>query len=192
MVMLVGSGALLALASAMMPDGYSWTEHGISESAAQGIDGAWLARMGFVVFGLAVIWLTSLRTGVWETAGTVLHMCFGVCMIGVAAFSTRPWWNDATYVKSEDLLHSVFASTMGFAFIAGTASVLVAKRLQTHCVALLDLGAAVVTTALSAAMGAFPGIYGALQRVMFLVAYCWYANEAHQHQRHHPTQRGPP
>ncbi|HEX4980956.1 MAG TPA: DUF998 domain-containing protein [Ilumatobacteraceae bacterium] len=190
--MLFGSGALLALAPTMMPDGYSWTEHGISESAAQGIDGAWLARMGFVVFGLAVIWLTSLRAGVWGTAGTVLHMCFGVCMFGVAAFSTRPWSDDATYVKSEDLLHSVFASTMGFAFIVGTASVLVARRLQIRRVALLDLGAVVITTALSAAMGVFPEIYGALQRLMFLVAYCWYANEAHQQQRHHASQRRSP
>ena len=45
----------LGVAPLVLPDGYSWIHDGVSESAAQGIAGAWLARLGFVLFGLAVV-----------------------------------------------------------------------------------------------------------------------------------------
>jgi hypothetical protein len=47
-----------------MPESYDWIEHTTSESAAQGVEGAWLARLGFLSFGLAVLWLS---TGIKQT-----------------------------------------------------------------------------------------------------------------------------
>ncbi|MFN0090397.1 MAG: DUF998 domain-containing protein [Acidimicrobiales bacterium] len=176
--MLAVSAGLVVAAPALMPPGYSWREHGISESAAQGVDGAWMARMAFLLFGLAVMWLAERRAAAWQLAGTVLHFSFGLCMLGVAAFSTKPWQEDMAYVRSEDLLHTIFASTMGLAFIAGTASVLFARRPQTRRAAAMDLLTALSTLGLSIGMGAFPGVYGVLQRLMFAVAYAWYGREA--------------
>jgi TRAP-type C4-dicarboxylate transport system permease small subunit len=69
----------LALAPLLMPAGYDWVRHTTSESAAQGLDGAWLARLGFVAFGLAVL------------------------MVATAAFSTRPWDPELPYSRVEDL-----------------------------------------------------------------------------------------
>ncbi len=39
----------------------------------------------------------------------MLHLGFGVCMFGVAVFSTKPWSDNAPYVESEDALHSLYA-----------------------------------------------------------------------------------
>ena len=176
--LLAVSAVLLAVAPLLMPASYSWIDNGISESAAQGVDGSWAARMGFLVFGLAVIWLSSLRAMVWQPVGRLLHLGFGICMLAVAAFSSKPWAPDAVYLTSEDLLHSVFASIMGFAFIVGTTAVLMARRSQTGRVAWFDATAVAATSGLSLGMGAFPDISGSLQRLMFLVAYGWYGREA--------------
>lgn len=57
--LLVLSAAALAVAPAFTPAGYDFVRHTTSESAAQGLAGAWVARLGFVVFGLAVLWLAA-------------------------------------------------------------------------------------------------------------------------------------
>ena len=68
LVVLVGfaaSVAVLAAAPALMPAGYSWVSQTTSESAAQGVQGAWLARLGFLLFGLSVILLATLCRDRW-------------------------------------------------------------------------------------------------------------------------------
>lgn len=52
---LVGSALALGLAPLMMPASYSWISDSTSESGAQGIEGAWLANLGFMLFGLGSI-----------------------------------------------------------------------------------------------------------------------------------------
>jgi TRAP-type C4-dicarboxylate transport system permease small subunit len=52
---LVASALALALAPLLLPTSYSWVAHTTSESAAQGVPGSWLARVGFLVFGAAVL-----------------------------------------------------------------------------------------------------------------------------------------
>jgi hypothetical protein len=42
-----------------MPADYSWVSNTTSESAAQGVQGAWMARLGFVLFGMSVILLVA-------------------------------------------------------------------------------------------------------------------------------------
>lgn len=44
----------LVLAPTVLPEGYSVVAHTTSEAAAQATDGAWLARTGLFLFGLAV------------------------------------------------------------------------------------------------------------------------------------------
>lgn len=158
-----------------MPRSYSWIEHGTSESGAQGINGAWVARVGFILFGLAVVWLTGLRYRSWGTVGTALHLTFAVSMFGVAAFSTRPWDDASRYVPSEDLLHSVFATTMGIAFIGGVGAVMIARQLPNIRAAFPDI--AVIMIASVIPLTTSTDIWGLLQRIMFLTAAAWYARE---------------
>ena len=49
---LVASGLALALSPALLPENYTWVSNTTSEAAAQRVEGAWLARLGFLLFGL--------------------------------------------------------------------------------------------------------------------------------------------
>jgi hypothetical protein len=176
LVLLVLSVGALALAPALMPGSYSWIEHTTSEAAAQGVSGAWLARAGFVLLGSAVVVLAVVSRTRWPLAGTFLHGAFGVLMVTAAVFSARSWERAAPFDETEDLLHSIAASTMGLAFAAGVVIVLVARR--STGVGLLGPLAVVASMAIPLAMTAWPEGSGALQRLMFAIAYLWYGREA--------------
>lgn len=180
---LIGIGLLaisllaLLLAPLQMPDGYSWLRHTTSESAAQGTPGAWLARLGFLVFGLTVLWIASQQSERWTVPVRWLHAAFGVLMIATAAFSTRPWLPGVPYDPVEDALHSFTATAMGFAFAIGVVLRLLRRRegLVSRVFDLVAVGSAIV---IPLAMSALPEWQGLLQRGMFVIAYIWYGAES--------------
>jgi hypothetical protein len=174
-VVLVGSAVALGVAPAAMPESYSWVQHTTSESAAQGVPGAWIARLGFLLFGLGVLWQTSRAGPVWRQPAIALHVGFGVCMTAVAAFSARPWYPEAIFDRTEDLLHSGFATAMGFAFAFGVLTVAAGSRRRWRP---LDVVAVVAAVALPLAMTAWGSGAGMFQRAMFVIAYLWYGHEA--------------
>jgi hypothetical protein len=100
-------------------------------------------------------------------------------MAAAAAFSHRPWQPGRDFDSTEDLLHSVAATGMGFAFAAGVvATAVVAARRGDRRRTALDVVAVVASLVLPLAMGVLPQVDGVLQRLMFAVAYAWYAWEA--------------
>jgi len=76
---LVLSATALLSAPLLMPAGYSWVSNTTSESAAQGVPGAWLARGGFVLFGSAVLVLCRRCGHRWGRLATACHGVFGLC-----------------------------------------------------------------------------------------------------------------
>ncbi len=175
---LAGSAAALALAPLLMPDSYSWVSHTTSESAAQGVSGAWLARLGFLMFGLAVLWLTAVSGARWGRWGKLFHGMFGVLMTAMAAFSHRPFESGITFDRTEDLLHSVTATAVGFAFAFGVVALMVRRPGRITSRRTLDVTALAASVAIPLSMSAWSGNAGLLQRLMFLVAYLWYTTEA--------------
>ena len=171
--------ALLGLAPLGLSDSYSWVEYGTSESGAQGVEGAWIARLGFLSFGLGVFTLAQLRAKSWGLIGALLHGLFGVSMLGVAAFSARSWDEAAPYVSSEDALHSLFAGLVGFGFIAGMVAVMVFRHYESAVAAIPEIVPLAIASVTPMLMST--GIWGALQRVMFLAAAAWYVREASLH-----------
>jgi hypothetical protein len=170
-LLLVSLLALL-LAPSRMPASYSWLRHTTSESAAQGVTGAWLARLGFLVFGLTVVWISSRLRDRWPLPVRSMHVAFGVLMTATAAFSTRPWLPGSAYDPVEDALHSFTATAMGFAFAIGAVLRLL-HRGHDRCGRVMDLVAIVAAIAIPLAMSAFPEWDGLLQRGMFAIAYIW-------------------
>lgn len=179
---LATSAVALAVAPLRMPDGYSWISGTVSESAAQGVDGAWVARLGFVLFGLSVLALVPWRKESWGTVAAGFHAAFGAFMVAVAAFShANPFGgpSDAT----EDLLHSIAAGGMGFAFALGV----VARQVHQRRARLFDVVAVVASIVIPTSMLLWPEAEGAVQRLMFAISYLWYAAEALNSRR--PTAR---
>lgn len=174
---LVTSALALAFAPVLMPTDYSWIAHTTSESAAQGVDGAWLARLGFLLFGGGVIWLAALKRRTWGRWATVLHTCFGVFMIAAAVFSARPWDSSLPYDPIEDLLHSVAATVLGFSFAFGVVAIVLRRANHDSTFRWLDAAAIAASVVLPVGMLLMDDVAGALQRGMFLIAYAWFAQE---------------
>ncbi len=168
----------LALAPLLLPADYSWIAHTTSEAAAQGTEGAWLARLGFLAFGLGVIWLTTRVGGRWGRWGVGFHSSFGVFMVAAAVFSARSWNPATPFDRTEDLLHSVAATAMGFAFAFGVLAVLLRRRGRGGGVHGVDLVAIAASIVIPLAMTAWGEGAGLLQRGMFGIAYLWYGREA--------------
>jgi hypothetical protein len=175
---LAASAVALATAPALMPPGYSWVSHTTSESAAQGVDGASLARTGFVLFGLSVILLATSRRQRWGSWATALHAGFGALLVAAAVFSHRPWVAGEDFDHVEDVLHSVAATAMGFVFVGGVVVTALGRSRGDTWPRTFDIMAVAASVAVPLGMAARPDIEGVLQRLMFVVAYAWYGAEA--------------
>ncbi len=174
--LLLASLLALLLAPTQMPASYDWLQHTTSESAAQGIAGAWLARLGFLLFGLAVLAETAVLHKTWPVPVRFLLGAFGVCLTAVAAFSARPWLPDLPFDPVEDWLHSFFATGMGFAFALGVGWRWWQRPWQAR-MRVVDLAAVGASIFIPLAMSFLPDWDGLLQRLMFTVAYCWFGLE---------------
>jgi hypothetical protein len=80
--------------------------------------------------------------------------------------------------RTEDLLHSVAATGMGFAFALGVVAAMLWQGDLPRRWRLLDVAAVAASVVIPLGMAAIPEAQGLLQRVMFAVAYVWYAGEA--------------
>ena len=103
---------------------------------------------------------------------------FGVFMIATSAFSHRPFEPGVMFDPTEDLLHSITATAMGFAFAFGVAVVTVQRSRERTLFRALDVVALAASIIIPLGMGVWTEAAGLLQRAMFLVAYAWYATEA--------------
>ena len=175
--LLATSAMAVALAPLLMPESYSVIEHSVSESAAQGVEGAWLARLGFILLGLGVLSCVSLAGDRWGLWGRAAHRLYGVSMLGTATFSHRPWL-DVPFDVFEDLLHSATAYGVGFGFTVGV--IVVSLRRGPGKVPIRAFDAFVVIAALGISMMVVnaTGMAGLAQRTMFGLGYAWYAGEA--------------
>lgn len=179
LLLLASSLAAVAIAPTLMPDSYSWVEHSISESAAQGVPGAWLARLGLLLFGFAVLTLVAIAGSAWGLWGRLAHGFYGVSIIAAAAFAHRPW-EDVPFDAFEDSLHSVASFGVGFAFTIGVIIVSLRRGPNAGPIRVLDALAVVSAVVIPMVMFNVSGIGGLVQRGMFLVAYLWYGVEAIQ------------
>ena len=177
-VSLLLAAVAFAFAPVLMPVDYSWLSNSISESGAQGLDGAWLTRLGFLAFGLGVVVLSLANTERWRWPGAALCLAFGLLMLTVAAYSTEPWFDGPPFNEQESMLHSVAASAMGLAYGLGVLTVLLGDRRMHTPQRLVGAIAVVSSVAVPLAMVALPAYAGVLQRVMFAVAIVWFMGEA--------------
>jgi hypothetical protein len=177
LALLAASAVCVAVAPFLMPDSYSVVEHSVSESAGQGVEGAWLARFGFLFLGFAVLLIAN-RAEQWGVWGRLAHRVYGVAMIATATFAHRPW-EDIPFDVFEDFLHSAAATVVGFAFTVGVLLVSLNRPTSQRAARSLDGVAILAAIVVSAAvMFELIDAAGLVQRVMFGIGYLWYGIEA--------------
>lgn len=177
-LLLLVSAAAIFIAPFAMPDDYSWVANVISESAAQGVAGAWIAKLGFITFGFAVICLSVWKKVAWARGAYWLHLAFAIFMIATVAFSHKPWVEGVPYDEMEDMLHSFTATAMGFAFSFGVLVRFFQRDEKAKYRKGLDLLALVVATVAPLIGWQMSAIDGFVQRILFGIAYLWYGAEA--------------
>lgn len=175
--LLLLSAALVVLAALAMPEAYSWRSLSISESAAQGQLHGWIARLGFLCFGTGVLLLALCMRERWPRLTYWSCLVFAAAMFGAAAFSHSPWQPGAANDPTEDLLHSVCATGMGFAFCVGVGARFLQRGPKAILGRSLDAVALLVATFLPLLLASESAVGGLVQRVMFGVAYLWFGRE---------------
>lgn len=155
----------------LAPSQFNWVEHTTSQQAGQMMSGAWLMRIGFMGFGLGILFdvHVRLRAGEWQNS---LFWVFGLSMVLVAVFSHRPIDPSLVYDATDDWLHSFFATLMGFAFGFGVAWRMAFMRKRRDLV--FCAVAAAASIVLPLAMWQLPNYAGLLQRLMFLISFIWF------------------
>ena len=170
-----GAGILVLIAAMVLaplfshPD-YSSISHTTSELAGQNMPNAWIMRAGFALYGLAAL---AAALGRLRDA-PLLHLpvaLFGLGLIGAAIWSAMPIDPALGGDLTEDTLHSVCASGLGFAFAAATAArlFLPGGRVTDW----LSWAGLVASVALPLAMIQWPEFDGAIQRVLFGLSALW-------------------
>lgn len=177
LALLAASVLCLGIAPLLMPESYSIVENAVSESAGQGVESAWVARLGFLFLGFGVLILTNMAGSRWGVWGRLSFRAYGVAMIGNAAFSHMPW-EDVPYDAFEDFLHSVTAGVTGAAFVAGVLIVMLRRGPGHASARIFDLLAVLAALGISMLMFNFESIAGLVQRIMFAIAYLWFGLEA--------------
>lgn len=185
LALLAGSLLLIAIAPVFVPDSYDWVKHTTSESAGQGVDNAWIARLGFVLFGFAVLILAPLAGRRWGLLGRLAHRGFGIGMILTAVFASKPW-GTVPFVEFEDTLHSWASGLVGMAFIGGVTLVLLRRPIASHAAIVFDWLALMVAVVMTILVFVLDDVAGLAQRAMFLTAYVWYAMESIRSSRFEP------
>lgn len=181
--LLTVSLAVLAIAPLLMPPGYSVLIHSVSESAAQGLEDGWVARLGFVAFGVAVLALVARAPAYWGRWARLAHSGFAVSMIAAAIFSHAPWDGSASD-PTEDMLHSAASFGVGLSFTVGVLLVTLRRVRGISGRRVFDWMAIAAGIVIPLAM-ANVGQAGLVQRLMFLIAFVWYGLETAR-----PTRSG--
>lgn len=96
-------------------------------------------------------------------------------MTGTAAYSHKPWQADVPFDSFEDFLHSLTATGIGLSFAIGVMSILIARSRAEARARVYDALAVVAATALPLLMVNLTDMAGGLQRLMFAIAFIWFA-----------------
>ncbi len=149
--------------------GYSIIQHTTSELGAQNTPNSWIMNITFILLGITSI-IEALRIKRYYFHQFCMFI-FGSSLVLAGLYSHAPISSDVIYSKSEDSLHTLFASLTGFSFtIFAFSFAFIAKKRTGKIISLL-MG--VIAILLSLLMFKYEDYTGLLQRLMFLTCFGW-------------------
>jgi hypothetical membrane protein len=167
-----------------MPEAYHWTQHTISELAAQGLPHQWVMQTGFIGFGLLInlAFIQKFRRQKRIIGQDLLIMLYGTAVLLSGIYSTAPFLDGVVYSQSEADLHSLFAQIAGFSFsiaifiyaVRGGSNGRYGHSLFFLLVIGFSAGFGLSEN------GSIPIGRGLMQRLLYLVSFIWLLSSQYQ------------
>lgn len=167
---LIASALLLAIAPLFLSPEYDWLIHTTSESAAQNIGNAWIARCALALYGVAIL-LFSFSS---LPPANLRYFPFSVSLLMVSIWSDRPYLDNLTFDPIENSLHSIASNLVGISFIVAVISSLFANKRRPRAAIAFDLFAIAASIVIPIIMMKVDSFRGLAQRIMFLTSYLWF------------------
>lgn len=172
----IGVGAIgttLIVSHLIAPETYNPLEHTISQLAAQNYDYAHIMRIGLFSLGstTAISSVKSIVTKDKTLYQTIPMLLYGSSIMMSSFFSAAPFEADVSYSKEQSDLHSIFATTAGFAFTgAMISSGIVEKKIPKK---ILHFAGSLFVLGVSSLIGIYPEYAGLWQRVLWTGSLAW-------------------
>lgn len=174
-VMLVASFAMVASAPLLMIDSYSWIANTISESGAQGVDGAWLFRIGVLMAAAATTTMVATAGDGLPASSKRALALYALSLVAAAAFPEKPWL-DGPYNEMIAGLHTVAAFNTGLWFGIGVFAA--SRHRSSTTVVTYDVVMVVMVATIPILMLVFDSFEGLFQRILIVAGYVWLFLEA--------------
>jgi len=173
---LIVSLLMFAIAPRFVPETYSIVENTLSESGAQGTQGAWVFRAGVLLAACSVsLMAVSTRQG-WSPAARRWMRFYGLALVMLMVFPEAPP-DGGAYDETTATLHTAFAASGGASFILGVIAVSLSRARHDFWFRSLDWVVVAAVVVIPQVM-LVTGVDGLLQRIMVGLGYIWLLSEA--------------
>lgn len=171
---LLYSSILLLVVMFVLPffsvESYSIIKNTTSHLGAQNAPNAWIMNVTFILLGVCCLLEAWLHLGNFWLHKILLSV-FGLGLMFTGIFQHAPILADVIFDATQDKLHSIFATIVGFSFtFFAFSSAFIEKTLKHR---ILDIAVAFVVTALSLLTFYLPEYSGIWQRVLFIFSFTW-------------------
>lgn len=112
--------SVIVLAHFFVPPAYDWTQNTVSDLASQEHTYKWIMQIGFIGFGLLLIWGVIFHFNKNRRAYFLLFVAvYGLSILMSGIFCTMPIDPSMSFSANESKLHSMFATIAGIAMSLG-------------------------------------------------------------------------
>lgn len=161
---------MIASAPLLMAESYSWIANTVSESGAQGVQGAWLFRTGVLMTAAATVSLVAAARDDIPTSSKRALTLYALALVAAAAFPEKPWF-DGSHNEIVAGLHTLAAFNAGLWFGVG---VFTASRHRSSSAARrYDFVMILMVATIPVLMIAYESYEGLLQRILIFAGYAW-------------------
>jgi len=151
-------------------DTYSIIKNTTSHLGAQSTPNAWIMNVAFVLVGISCVLEAWLHLGRFWFQKILLNI-FGLSFVFTGIFHHAPIIEGVIFDSLEDILHSIFATIVGFSFTIFAVSSAFIEKAAKHRIT--DITVGFTATILSVLMLYLPDYSGIWQRAIFIISFTW-------------------
>ena len=156
----------IVVAHIFSTNGYEWTKNTISDLGSQGYDRKLIMQVGFLAFGLTLIFGIVINGLTWRTAPILIY---GLCVGLTGVFCTKPFFHLDNYSASQSTIHSVLAQIAGITFTLGILVQLIYSTNKSK--KWIHFVFFILVVGISASFGLTKNYQGIAQRLLYLVSF---------------------